>query len=356
MFPQENEMSKDNKLRVLSLGPLPPPLGGTTVLYAQLVRELSAYPEVKVTAVNNFTDGWRFVPITKLLIQILLALPKADVVSLHAMDRTAFFQGLILWILCKIFRKPWILRLFGGSCDKAYLSVPRQIQWLMRNTVLAADLHLFETKYLVQFFSRITENTVAWYPNSRPLVPLKDVMQTTQERASAKRFVFMGHVRETKGIREIITAGEQLDSEIAVDIYGPFHGDMTEREFAGLKIVRYCGVLKPQDVIPTLQTYDVLLLPSYWEGYAGVVLEAYSAGIPVIATRCGGTPEIVDETSGILIEPKDSDQLLAAMKKLIVDERLYQSFRRGVAEKRAFFASERWTDEFVKFCNSVLRR
>ena len=86
-----------------------------------------------------------------------------------------------------------------------------------------------------------------------------------------------------------------------------------------------------------------------------MVIEAYAAGLPVITTNWRAIPEIVDETSGILIEPKDSVQLLEAMKKLIEDSDLYQSLRDGVRRKRGLFSSEIWTERFVEYCRSVVR-
>jgi glycosyltransferase involved in cell wall biosynthesis len=64
--------------------------------------------------------------------------------------------------------------------------------------------------------------------------------------------------------------------------------------------------------------FDLVVLPSYTEGLPNVVLEAFAAGVPVVATTAGGTPEIVEEgVSGHLVKPGDSaalaDRILTAM-------------------------------------------
>jgi glycosyltransferase involved in cell wall biosynthesis len=64
--------------------------------------------------------------------------------------------------------------------------------------------------------------------------------------------------------------------------------------------------------------FDLLVLPSYTEGLPNVVLEAFAAGVPVVATAAGGTTEIVEEgVSGHLVKPGDpaalADRILAAM-------------------------------------------
>ncbi len=343
-------MRPDNPLSILLVGRLPPPLGGTTVSFAQLVKELSERTDGRIEVISMTRDR-SLKRIGKILYDIFKMSRSCDVVSLHATTNGTFFWGAIVWLTCKIHRKPWILRKFAGSFDQAYKSLPKPIKFLVRRTSINADLCLFQTNHLVRFFSEILKNPVAWYPNSRPLPKLKQ----TNRNSTARRFVFVGHVISTKGIHELIAASEKLDSSICVDIYGPLNGDVTEEMLDGLKTVRYCGVLEPAEVIPTLQTYDVLVLPSYWEGYSGAILEAYSAGIPVISTRAGGTPEIVDATSGILIEPGKWEELLEAMTRMIEDGPLLQSLRKGVEEKRGFFSSERWAGEFVRHCRSVLR-
>lgn len=71
-----------------------------------------------------------------------------------------------------------------------------------------------------------------------------------------------------------------------------------------------------------LQTYyqsaDVLLMTSDWEGTPNVILEAMACGLPVVATRVGGIPEIVcDGATGFLVAPGDIDGLAQAVLKLI---------------------------------------
>lgn len=343
---------KNEKLTLLLIGPLPPPLGGSTILFDQLAHELSTYADIDLQIIN--TSGAKsFASMARVLAQTFIKVPKADLVSLHASNRRCLLQGPVVWALCKIWRKPWILRVFGGAFDQAYTSLSRTMKCLVRKTVLAANLNLFETNHLVQFFGKSAIAKIAWYPNSRP-VPVRQAY-LNRESGCATKFVSLGLVTAVKGIREIIEAGERSGSSIQVDIYGPLSGDFTERDFAGLRKVRYCGVLEPEKVSSTLQRYDVLLLPTYYgnEGYPGVILEAYSAGLPVITTKCGAIPEIVDETSGILIDPRAPSQLLEAMTQLMTDQKLYQSLCHGVVRKRAFFQSDRWTQAFIMHCRSI---
>jgi len=72
-----------------------------------------------------------------------------------------------------------------------------------------------------------------------------------------------------------------------------------------------------------LSTADVLVLGSYQEGLPNSLVEAMAAGVPVVATHVGGIPEIVNhEENGLLIPPKNSDALFAAVSRMLEDHDL----------------------------------
>jgi glycosyltransferase involved in cell wall biosynthesis len=92
------------------------------------------------------------------------------------------------------------------------------------------------------------------------------------------------------------------------------------------------------DVEEILAELDAFVLPSLYEGLPNSVLEAMAAGVPVIATRVGGVPEIVqDGVSGLLAEPASPPALAAAMVRLARDEGL----RRRLAENALAFVATR---------------
>jgi len=78
---------------------------------------------------------------------------------------------------------------------------------------------------------------------------------------------------------------------------------------------------------------DILVLPSLWEGYGIVLLEAMSFGLPVIATRVGGIPEIVsDGRNGLLVEAGNVPDLARAMRYLIEHPEYARTLSDGALE------------------------
>ena len=110
-------------------------------------------------------------------------------------------------------------------------------------------------------------------------------------------------------------------------------------------------------MIQVLSGYHMLLLPTkaLTEGYPGAILEAYSAGLPIITTRCGGIPEIVDETSGMFVEPGNADALFVAIKAIVDNDDLYRRLRSGVIAKRMEFDASLWAERFVMYCKEIVK-
>ena len=125
-----------------------------------------------------------------------------------------------------------------------------------------------------------------------------------------RRFVFISHIREEKGVDVLLEAAEALPPGYTVDLYGSIQDERYAASgyFEG-KRARYRGALKTEEVLPTLARYDVLVLPTHWktEGYPGIIIEAMSLGIPTISTPIGGIPELIaDGQDGLIIKPHDA--------------------------------------------------
>lgn len=81
------------------------------------------------------------------------------------------------------------------------------------------------------------------------------------------------------------------------------------------------------DIPDILRSFDIFVLPSKAEGISNTILEAMATGLPVIATRVGGNPElVVDGQTGWLVEKEDVQAMTEAMLRLVFDEEMRQRF------------------------------
>ena len=103
-----------------------------------------------------------------------------------------------------------------------------------------------------------------------------------------------------------------------------------------------------QDVPRLLSVLDAFVLPSLSEGLSLALLEAMASGKPVVATRVGGNPEVVEDgQTGILVQSEDARDLAANLVKLLSDSGMMQQFGRQAAERvRQHFSMGQMVDRY----------
>lgn len=348
---------ENNKpLQILVIGTLPPPIGGTTVLMQCLVNALKENTDVDVCVVNGgalreigFCGFYRF---AALPFRIFAAVRKVDVVTLHCSNLSI---GLPVLLASRVLRKPLIIRKFGGN-DFRDPTIPGRLPWLNEFVLHHVDLYLAETRQLVDQAKAYGLKKIRWFPNHRKIQLPTCGDPNIRKRQTCRRFVYVGHIREYKGILVLVEAAKSLPAGVSIDVYGPWFDDLDRNVFDNSPNIYYRGMLKPEDVVETMSKYDAFVLPTHHngEGYPGSILEAYNAGLPVVVTRWRALPEIVDENVGILVEPRNATDLCVAMTKLTQDNALYQQLCKNTREKAASFSANHWAKEFVGFCRDAV--
>jgi glycosyltransferase involved in cell wall biosynthesis len=105
-----------------------------------------------------------------------------------------------------------------------------------------------------------------------------------------------------------------------------------------------------------MQASDIFVLPTYNEGMPNVVMEAMACGLPLISTAVGGLPEAVGDSKGaILIEPRSSEQLASAIKKVGTDKTLREQMgwaARQTAEQK--FGARANSQKLLAYLGSVI--
>ena len=101
---------------------------------------------------------------------------------------------------------------------------------------------------------------------------------------------------------------------------------------------RFIGGVKHQDVARIYGLGDILVVPSLYENLANVLLEGMAAGLPIVTTSGGGSPEVVIHgTNGFVVAPGDPQALADAVSDLLADpwtrERFGQSNRKKALEE-----------------------
>ena len=98
---------------------------------------------------------------------------------------------------------------------------------------------------------------------------------------------------------------------------------------------KFLGRLNRAEVLETMNQADVFVLPSNYETFGVVVIEAHAMGKPVIATRCGGPEDTVNDKNGMLVEPENIEALARAMQRIIskIDDYCPKAIRQNCLQR-----------------------
>lgn len=151
-----------------------------------------------------------------------------------------------------------------------------------------------------------------------------------------------------KGLDVLVAAAATVvkccpESVFVVVGNGPLRTEL-ERQAQALGVTRSFAFLgERRDVAQLLRAFDVFVLPSVSEGMPITILEAMDAATPVIATRVGGVPELVDDgETGLLVPPRDPEALGAAILHLLESPRLRADMgQRGRERVARHFSADR---------------
>ena len=152
-----------------------------------------------------------------------------------------------------------------------------------------------------------------------------------------KIITFVGRLVEVKGVIHLLEAAARLRA-IRKDFLVCLVGDGPKRaEYEAIvaghtlgEHVRFAGNQGHGDIPAWLGAGDLLCLPSLAEGGPNVVLEALAAGRPVVASRVGGIPDMVNESNGALVAPADPARLAEALARALDTSWDAEALRRTV--------------------------
>jgi glycosyltransferase involved in cell wall biosynthesis len=138
------------------------------------------------------------------------------------------------------------------------------------------------------------------------------------------RLITVASLTPLKGQQHLIAAIARLRADgrdVPLDVVGdgPLRGDLERqvRERGVDDLVCFHGRKDKVDVANALGHADAFVLPSLWENLPCVLLEAMAVGLPTVATRVGGVPEILGPSHGVIVEPGSADALAAGVEELL---------------------------------------
>lgn len=160
------------------------------------------------------------------------------------------------------------------------------------------------------------------------------------------RFLNLGLMTEKKGQQDLLEAFSLLTADgfraelwLAGDGPDRVALEQSARDLGLVEQVRFLGMIAPDGVPRLFSEIDVVVVASHYETFGLAAAEALMAGVPVIATRCGGPEHIVDAEDGLIVQVRDPSALAHAMRQIGENLSAYDS-ERLMARARARFSAD----------------
>lgn len=331
-----------------------------SILAGTQKRQVSPNPTEQLIKVRKWlpTSSVSGLFSVKIALKTIQEIRKSDLVHLHfARDVIQIFAGVALLIL----RKPYITQTHGMVRPKNNLKViifdsfftTLILQGAKYNLTLSlqesSDLKKIERKLL----PIILENGIQF-----------------QSEISKKRthddfkIVFCARLHHTKGLNIFLELAElmQVNSSLKFEIYGPDGGELkTLIQFLEQKDnsdnIIYGGALSTIQVRDLFRNADLLIMPSRYDPYPMIVLEALSFGLPVLISPECGHSNYVSQINKRFVVSENSAKDFEIGLKYFLDNDFYRSRREEIKRLALpFFGVERIADSLQKIYNgSILK-
>jgi len=372
---EEITRAKEKKLKVLLLGPLPPPYMGPSIA-TEIILKSTLNDHFTILHLNTNTHktlstlgAWNFDRILKNLIlylklahSILKNWPDLVVIPI-SQTTSGFIKDSFYIIISRLFLRKTLLQLRGGNFknwyDSSAVLTKIYVYNILRRTqgiiVLGEKLrHLFSG-----FFKEdrifVVPNGADYKIDSQPV-----------ENGSLK-LLYLGNLQPSKGVEDVLNAFVILRKndgkfQVGIDVVGSWRDDFTKSRYQKIAQDNNLPVTFHMSVVgekkfSILSGADVFIFPPREpEGHPWVIVEALAAGLPIISTDQGAITESVrDGINGFIVEKENPGQLADKIMLLSTDEEL--RFRMGKESRKIYeenFTEEKMVQRLSHCFNKVL--
>lgn len=228
--------------------------------------------------------------------------------------------------------------------DVLTLGVDPALQPVVRHAVAASDVVTAPTRYLRDEARKVfgtTPEVVGNFVDTERFAPPK------KERRRHLTIVHNSSFRAIKRVDDVVRTFALVrkrvpESKLVLVGDGPERAgvEALARELQVAEHVTFSGA--QSEVVPLLHQADVFLLPSQLESFGLAALEAMACGVPVVASRTGGLPELIaDGETGFLAPPSDVEAMAERCVQLLADDALWARFSAAARQAAVTHFSER---------------
>ncbi len=294
----------------------------------------------------------------KCLALLLLKRPQIVYVPI-GQNSLAFLRDSLFLIPARFLRAKLVVHLHGSYFGTFYRTSSRPVQWLIRFALGKSDRAIvLGTALRSLFHGVIPADRIRVVPNGIP--DSFGSFPCGPTNGHERTILFLSTLKKEKGALDVLKALPRI-TEYLPNLRAVFAGEWScaQDKQAAARMVRehklescveFVGPIAPPRKFEVLKSASLFVLPTYNEGQPYAVLEAMSAGLPVISTNVGCIPDTVTNgVNGFVLEPGDHEALADKVVLLLTDQNLRR--RMGEASRKRFLESYTYSEFSVRMQN-----
>lgn len=242
-----------------------------------------------------------------------------DVVHICSSASWGLLRDLYMLRLAKKKGIKTVIHLHFGRIPELFQRKNGEWRRLVKVLRLADQVVVMDEKSYRELLANGYQHAV-YVPN--PLAPaVLEMAEVYKEERKERTLLFAGHVSESKGVFELVRACKNIVN-VELVLMGKVRNEIKDKLYQ-LAETSKDGWLKIKgeqsfvEVIKAMRECGIFVLPSYTEGFPNVILESMACGCPIIATKVGAIPEMLDGADGgkcgLCVPPKDMEALREAI-------------------------------------------
>jgi len=313
------------RINVLLVSPVPPPIGGIaswTIRYldwmkknehnvflvdSSVIGRRSNQKTSKISIVSELIRTYRIIKNIKRNIK------KERVTIIHINTSCSKF-GLIRDFFCANIAKRNNLKvIIHYRCNIEDQIAHRRInKKYLKKISNIADINLVLNDPSLVYLKQNTRQNIIIIPNI-----VDDYFRNGKQkiiREKVHQVCFTGHIKKTKGIQEILNVSSYFP-EINFLLAGPIYEKVNKIQMP--TNVKLLGPLEKPKVKQLLSESDIFLFPTHTEGFSNSLLEAMAMGLPIITSKAGANPDMIEDKGGVLVNHQSLDDIKNAIKLLM---------------------------------------
>lgn len=323
-------------MRILFITPFPPPMGGIANWSKMIINYINEnVNDIEAKYINTApkkrsADGRTifdriyggFFSILRTTKELKKALKefKPDVVHINTSGSLALFRDIKVLKILKKNNIKSILHLHFGRVPEILNINNFEKRLLFKSFSLVSKIITIDTKTykaICEYYPEKVHNVAN--PINTMNMPSPKILIAS--KCSCK-VTYLGWVIKSKGIEELLFSWDELIKSYPnwnLEIIGPYKDDylLNLKKKYSLNNVTFIGELNHDEAMNNINESDIFILPSYTEGFPYVILEAMYLGKAIIATNVGAIPEMLNNNSAVVINPKSSLEIYENLMLLI---------------------------------------